>query len=77
MDKKFVLIYSISGYAECGGGTYFGFYDSLQGMEDVINKINEEHKDPDYNFCVEFAGEIRREIEVSPIEIITKFKLNP
>jgi hypothetical protein len=69
--KRYILGYSISGYPDDGGGTFFEDFNDVSAMDQRVNELLKTNKE---NFNIDFAVFVSRFYTYEPVNITTEFK---
>ncbi len=69
---KYILVYEIEDYPDCGGGTEVEFFDaySEQKMHNRVNDLASK----DERVKIIAAGFLQTEYEYKPVEIIKEYR---
>lgn len=68
---KFVLIYEIDDYPECGGGIDFELFEEVEEMDAKVNELLQVCKD---KLEIKFAGHINVIFNYEPKQLITIYE---
>lgn len=69
---KYILVYEIDDYPECGGGTEVEFFEATEEQE--MHKRVNELASTDERVSIITAGFLQTEYEYKPVEIVKEYR---
>ena len=69
---KYILVYEIDDYPDCGGGTQVEFFEA--NAEQEMHKRVNELASTDERISIITAGFLKTEYEYKPVEIIKEYR---
>ncbi len=67
---RYILVYEIDDYPDCGGGIQVEFFEKEQEMHRQVNEL----ASTDERISIITAGYLHAEYEYKPIEIIKEYR---
>jgi len=68
--RRYILVYEIDDFADCGGGTHVESFESEEQMHKRVNEVASN----DERVTITKAGLLQKEYEYKPVEVVKEYR---